>query len=431
MTKKNLKFLTFCFFLSSYGQAQSFHGYGSSTHAGAHNVIYNPASIVSIPNDIDIHVFSAYSVIGSDYSFLKFGDGIGFKEGFQFGNGNSFPKDDNSFFRNVDALGPAFTYRLNENNAIGINARIRGVFNVNNLNGRLLQNVEDGFEGDEDFNTTSTDFSGTIHVWGEVGLTYGFRLHKFNYSMSFGATVKYLQGAGTIFTSSPSIQTEYLAENNTLKTEGELLFGYTPSFESNKVNFNSLTGGFGVDIGLVFESSHIDAFPGKTLRLGISVNDLGGITYKNTTVSVYDINKTVFAKIYEEDDFKKILNQAYDKEVEIVDQKVKLPATARVFADVDITEELFIGFESSISLVGKKKANSNRLLNYFTLNPRLEKKWLSLYSPLTLQRHTGFSWGVGIRVGVVVLGSESFLSNVLFSSKTNDVFVSVRVPVYK
>jgi hypothetical protein len=56
---------------------------------------------------------------------------------------------------------------------------------------------------------------------------------------------------------------------------------------------------------------------------------------------------------------------------------------------------------------------------------------MSVYSPITLQQHTGFSWGIGLRIGIVVLGSESFLSNVLFSSKTNDIFVGVRVPFYK
>ncbi len=431
MTKKNLKFLTFCFFLSSYSQAQSFHGFGSSNHAGVHNVAYNPALIVSLPTKMDIHVFSAYSVIGSDYSFVKFGDGIGFREGFQFGNENSTPKEDNDFYRNVDVLGPSFMLKLNENNAIGISSRIRGVFNVNNLNGRLLENADNGFNEEEDFTTSSRDFTSTIHAWGELGLTYGFEIHKLSYSVKFGATVKYLQGAGTIFASSPSIETDYRVENNTLKTEGELLFGYTPSFESNKVNFNSLTGGFGLDIGLVFESKHTDAFYGRKFRLGVSVNDLGGVTYKNTIISLYDLDKTVFASIYDEDDFKVILNQAYDRDVEVVDQRVNLPATARVFADLGVTDELFLGFESSVSLVGKKKENSNRILNYFTLNPRLEKKWLSVYSPFSLQQHTGISWGVGLRVGIVTLGSESFLSNVLFSSRTNDVFVSVRVPIYR
>jgi hypothetical protein len=165
--------------------------------------------------------------------------------------------------------------------------------------------------------------------------------------------------------------------------------------------------------------------------MGISLNDFGSIKYKKTTSSLYDLNKTVFARIFDEDDFRVILNQAYDSKVEIVDQKIKLPTTIRLFADFNITEELFLGLESSISLVSKRRINSNRIYNYFTINPRLEKKWLSLYSPITLQQHTGLSWGMGIRVGIVVLGSETFLSNVLFSSKANDVFVGVRVPIYR
>jgi len=430
---KYKQFRLLLFYLLSYasGQAQSLNGLGSSTYGGIQNVVYNPALIVSMPNRIDINVFSTYSVIGSDYSFVKFGDGIGFKEGFQFGNDNNSPKEDNNFYRNVDVMGPSYLMRLNENSAIGISSRVRGIFNVNNLNGRLLENADDGFNEDEDFTTVSKDFSGTIHAWGELGLTYGFQIHKLNYSMTFGATVKYLQGAGSIFASSPSIASDYRVANNTLATEGELIFGYTPSFESNKVNFNSLSGGFGFDIGMVFESEHMDTFPGKNLRLGISVHDIGGVKYKKTITSVYDLDKTVFASIYNEDDFKVILNQAYERTTEIVDKRINLPATVHLFADVDLTSEIFVGFESSISLVGRKKLNSNRIYNYFTLNPRLEKKWMSLYSPITLQQHTGLSWGVGLRLGIVVLGSNSFLSNVLFSSRTNDIFVSVRVPIYK
>jgi len=415
----------------SFSSAQSFHGFGSSTYGGIHNVVFNPALILSLPNKIDINIFSANSIIGSDYSFVKFGDGIGFKEGFQFGDDRNTPKDDNTFYRNVDVVGPAFMLRLNENSAIGIHSRIRGLFNLNNINGRLLENAEDGFGEDEDFTTSSKDFSATIHAWRELGLTYGLQVHKHNYSLAFGATLKYVQGAGSIFASSPSIDTDYRAENETLATTGELVFGFTPGFETNKINFNNVTGGYSFDIGIVFESKHVDFLWGKTLRMGISLNDFGRIKYKNTNRSTYDINKTVFARIYDEDDFRVILNQAYDKKIEIVDQKIKLPTTIRLFSDFDINEELFIGLESSLSLVGKKKVNSNRIYNYFTINPRLEKKWLSLYSPITLQQHTGLSWGMGIRVGIVVLGSETFLSNVLFSSKSNDVFVGVRVPIYR
>jgi hypothetical protein len=373
LLNKKSKLFVVILLLSVYSQAQSFHGFGSSTFGGAHTVLYNPAQILSLPNKIDINVFSEYSVIGSDYSFASFGQGIGFREGFQFGNDTNFPKSDNSFYRNVDVLGPAFMMRLNEKSAFRISLRIRGIFNVNNLNGRLLENAEVGFEEDEDFTTSSKDFSGTIHAWAEVGLTYGFQVHKLNYSLAFGATVKYLQGAGSIFTSSPSIETDYRAEDDTLATQGELLFGFTPGFESNKINFNSLTGGFAFDIGVVFESKHIDFLWGKTLRLGFSINDFGSVSYKNTITTVYDINKTVFADIYEEDDFKVILNQAYDGTVEVVDQKITLPAAIHLFADLNITKELFVGFESSISLVGKKKTLSNRINNYFTLNPRLEK----------------------------------------------------------
>jgi hypothetical protein len=415
----------------SFSSAQSFHGFGSSTYGGVHNVVFNPALILSLPNKIDINIFSANSIIGSDYSFVKFGDGIGFKEGFQFGDDRNTPNDDNNFYRSVDVLGPAFMLRLNENSAIGLHSRIRGIFNLNNINGRLLENAEDGFTEDEDFTTNSKDFSATIHAWREFGITYGLQVHMHNYSLAFGATVRYLQGAGSIFASSPSIETDYRVENETLATTGELVFGFTQGFETNKINFNNVSGGYALDIGIVFESNHVDLLRDRKLRMGISLNDFGSIKYKKTTSSLYDLNKTVFARIFDEDDFRVILNQAYDSKVEIVDQKIKLPTTIRLFADFNITEELFLGLESSISLVSKRRINSNRIYNYFTINPRLEKKWLSLYSPITLQQHTGLSWGMGIRIGIVVLGSETFLSNVLFSSKANDVFVGVRVPIYR
>ena len=98
------------------------------------------------------------------------------------------------------------------------------------------------------------NFSGTIHSWGELGLTYGRILMDGNrHFLKGGVTLKYLQGAGSTFASSSNLSGQYSANSGTLTTTGSLQYASTQGFNSNDIDFEEPTGGFGADIGFIYE----------------------------------------------------------------------------------------------------------------------------------------------------------------------------------
>ncbi|MBX2827920.1 MAG: hypothetical protein KTR22_07140, partial [Flavobacteriaceae bacterium] len=77
-------FITIVFGHIQKSMAQSFHGLGSSRYGGVQNVVFNPALISAQENKYSFHVLSIYSALGSDYSAIEFGEGVGIRQGFQY-----------------------------------------------------------------------------------------------------------------------------------------------------------------------------------------------------------------------------------------------------------------------------------------------------------------------------------------------------------
>src|SRR5690606_28250556 len=89
------------------------------------------------------------------------------------GNYNENARDNNQFFLNMDVLGPSVMFNLNRKNSIALTTRVRAFFNLNNINGELYDAITNNFDRDQNFDFRVDDLSGTMHVWGEFGLTYG------------------------------------------------------------------------------------------------------------------------------------------------------------------------------------------------------------------------------------------------------------------
>ncbi|RMB57393.1 hypothetical protein EAX61_11645 [Dokdonia sinensis] len=430
----NLKLLFLSLICAATLQAQSFKGLGSSNYAGIHGAIYNPAQIAASPYTFDFNLVSVYATAGSDYFGIDLGSITDQSEGFDFEDASKqFPKDDNNFFLNTDVVGPSFMFNLSPKSSIGIITRARGMFNLNNISGELYEDISDNFDEDEDFEANSENFSGTVHAWAEIGLTYGYVVSKSdNHALKVGATVKYLQGAGSLFLASDSIDAVHDASETSLTSTGDLSYGTTVDFDNDDISFDNLTSGFGLDIGFVYESKKDSLSTDKGWKIGVSINDIGNINYKDTETTVYNLNQTVDTAIFDDEDLEQVLEDNYDGQTSVGATKVGLPTSAHIFADYNIHKRLYIGLESSISLVNRDKTNANRIYSYATLNPRLEMKWLAVYSPITVQQYTGLSWGAGVKLGPLTIGSGSILTNLLSdSSKATDVYVGLKVPFFK
>lgn len=441
--KKTLAFTAVLSCLSFNAIAQSYIGLSVDNYSGIHGVLYNPASIVDSNFRTDINLASVSVFAGSDYFGIDLGNAFESTEGFNIDDQvQKFPKDDNQFFVNVDVLGPSFMFNLNPKSSLGITTRVRAFMNLNNVNGKLYENIEDGFDETENFDFELRELSGTVHSWAEIGVTYArILMNGGDNFLKGGISLKYLQGAGSNFINAPSVNGEFNAETELITTSGTLTYGKTPGFDSDDVEFSNLSSGFGADLGLIYEyrpnqglqeNMDVVSHSDYKLKLGISVTDIGSISYDGSTVSTYDLNNAVHEDRFEDNDLETVLEEDYLGTEELIDAKISLPTAVHALVDYKFQRHLFLAVQGSLSLVGEGTEKANRILNTVTAVPRFESKWFSFYLPVGMRQYDGFTMGAGLRLGPLSIGSGSLISNYISdSAKTTDVYVGLKIPIYR
>jgi len=425
--------------------AQSYIGFTLDNYSGIQSLSSNPANVVDSPFKADINLISVSFFGGSDYLGINVSDIINSDGGFDFDlDTEKFPKNNNNFFFNADILGPSFMFNLNKKSSIAITTRVRAFLNIKNINGELYESLADGFDQTNDFEFNMENFNGTIHAWGEIGLTYGRILIKNDkHLLKSGITLKYLQGAGAGFFNSPSMSGQYNASANTLTTSGNLSYGLSQQdFDSNDIDYKNLTSGFGVDIGVAYQWNEKNQnvvndsvrinYTKYKLKIGASITDIGSINYKEGEITRYDLNNTVDATVFDAGDTEQTLKDNYSGVTTPASAKIKLPTALNLLIDYRIKNKLFASVSSSFSLVANNTENSNNIINTMTIAPRLETKWFSIYSPVSFRQYGDLSWGAGVRFGPLMLGSGSVLTNLLSdTSKTTDVYLGLKIPIYR
>ena len=417
-------------------KAQSYVGSTVDNYSGVHSVLFNPANAADSRMKLDINLFSVSAFVGNDFISIDLSDLSSFNDGFDFNtDAEKNPMDNNNFFGNVDVLGPSALFNLNEKSSIGITTRARAFFNIHNIGGELYE-VTSGDEDVDNFNVSMDDLSGVVHAWAEFGLTYGrVVMEKDKHFLKAGATIKYLAGAGGVFGFSPNLSANYNSTNEALTTAGNLNYGYTSGFDSEEISFSDVTGGFGADLGVVYEfrdADNWDENPYK-LRVGLSVTDIGAINYSGTSNFRYDMNATIDANEFDEKDLEEVLADNYPGSETLEKTKFGLPTAIQVFADYSITNRFFVSAQGAISVKKVSDIPVSNIINSFSVTPRFEMRWISVYSPISVRQYdSSVAWGFGFRAGPVTIGSGSILTNLISSSsKSADVYVGLKIPLYK
>ncbi|WP_111672440.1 DUF5723 family protein [Algoriphagus litoralis] len=429
--------LLFLIFFSGSALAQTHLGFATDRRAGVHAIMMNPAAISGSKMKLDINLFSASLFAGNDYASIDLSNLGKFEDGFNFGSDvETNPLDQNNFLGNVDILGPAVLFHIGDKNSFAFSTRVRGFFTLNNIAGEFYQAVSTDNEELGDFTASMEDLDGVIHPWGEVGLSYARILLSDDRKMlSAGATVKYLAGAGGVFLSSGQLGANYNASTESLTTTGNLDFGISSGFDSDEIDFSTISSGFGLDLGVVYEvrdASYSDTDTYK-LRMGISVMDIGGISYAASERYLYNMNGMVSVSDFENQSLEEILDQNYPGTERREDLRFAIPTTLQVFADYAINKAFFVSASGSLGIKDHGDLPVSRTVNHFQITPRWESKWISVSSPVgTRQYSKGIHWGLGLRVGPLVVGSGSVLTNLISSSSQSaDFYVGLKIPIYQ
>lgn len=437
--KSHFSLCTLAFFsliLSGNLAAQSYIGSTAGNYGGIQSVLINPANAADSRMRLEINLISTSAFVGNDFISIDVSDIGGFKDGFDFDSDtDTNPLDNNNFFGNIDILGPSALFNLNSKNSLAITTRVRGFFNIHNLGGDLYQ-VANGSQDVDNFNISMENTSGVVHAWAEVGLTYGrVVLENKDHFLKAGATLKYLGGAGGVFGFSPQLGANFNSSSNTLNTSGNLNYGYTSEFDSENISFSDITSSFGADLGVVYElrgDREYYQVPYK-LRIGLSVTDIGAINYSGASNFRYDMNATIDASEFENKDMDEVLDENYSSTETIEKTKMGLPTALQVFADYPITNKFFVSVQGAISVKKLDQVPVSNIINTFTLTPRFETRWISVYSPLSIRKYdSSIAWGFGLRAGPLMVGSGSIFTNLISkTSRSADVYIGFKIPIYK
>jgi outer membrane protein OmpA-like peptidoglycan-associated protein len=426
-----------------FGLSQQFTGYTYDNYSGVHGMLQNPASVAGSKYKVNINLFSlsalagnnAYELKNDKFKKFKFSDLEENKDYFK-----SAHTDKKNLWLNTDIMGPSFMLTTGKKSGFGLYSRMRTLVNEYNLSDKTFRL----FGTDSGFHNTSIQenkLSLKAHAFAEAGLTYGRIIYSApHHLLKMGITGKFVVGIAAASVYSNKLLVNVTKDDHINQLEGDLNIRYSGNLDAVDDEFEDVlkkssgNHGWGLDLGFQYEwrpeSSGwltTDQTPYK-LRLNASVNDIGSVKYNN---SEHGDSYSVNASGLNTDDLDKKDGETIDEYFDRLDSmniintqahnnqyKVKLPGTFRFDADYHIYKRLFINAGTVVNLLNKDKNQfSAAYATSFTITPRLEKKWFSIYSPFyynTLNKK--MAWGAGLRLGQLFLGSATIMSN-FFSNK--------------
>lgn len=141
-------------------------------------------------------------------------------------------------------------------------------------------------------------------------------------------------------------------------------------------------------------------------------------------LTTYALNTNIDANDIEEDFVDALDNDNAISEVTTNSNvTVALPTTVRLNIDYKLIPNLYVNLDLNQTLVKRNNPFNNNGLNHITLSPRFETRIFSAYLPITLSSLGRTSIGAGLKLGPLIVGSGSILSNL--SNDNAQTFLSL------
>ncbi|MGX5816810.1 DUF5723 family protein [Chitinophaga lutea] len=439
---------------------QIFPGYNTSQYAGIHGVPFNPALAAGSRYRWDVNIVGVDARATNTYvkfekSSLLSGDSLKrwrdffpdtLATGKQYGWGSA------------DLMGPSALYSIDEKQSIAFVWRVRG----GGYGGGVTANTANFFSlnyPNPRYNNRTIAESygaGFGHWWNEFALSYA-RVIKDQgvHRWKAGATLKYLSGQAAVYgvgrDGSLKLENTDLIDINS----GRVAYAYNTELDEGG-GWQGLYSpfqnpGIGLDLGVVYEwrpdndgfDSYLeggdwnpDADNWKA-RFGLSVVDIGGISYDKSPVSanldmrVNDFPSRMLGKQKEESMRQYANRLANTFQVEESDDKffMNLPTAVHLMGDYNFNGRFFVSAAATVALTsGTKDDNKTSALTQLMVTPRFETRHLGAYLPVSVNRYGQADAGFALRAGPLVVGSSTLFTT-LFQSRINraDVFVALRV----
>ncbi|PSL23441.1 DUF5723 family protein [Chitinophaga ginsengisoli] len=439
-------------------------GYSNSHYAGIHGVPNNPASAAGTHYKWDVNIAGVNAAAGNTYIrmprsiLLHPPDSLrALKKNRDYfldtmGSGKQFA------WGNVDVMMPSVLYSIDELQSVAFTWRVRAMANGGNVNTDVVNFFAQDFPN-PNFTKRRYDMqiaNGSFHWWNEFGFTYA-RVLKDDGSnvLKGGVTLKLLSGVAAGYAQVDNATFMMDSRTSGEINDGTLKIGYSdrvanwekPNMSNYKVFGNM---GLGMDVGVTYEwRETMDGLTGYDdtqwnpeaddyrLRLGLSITDLGGITYKKASnVTDLDLRTSNInpddLRVRKGESWQQYYRriQTYFTPVASSDKfRMNTPAALNLMADYNIDGRFFVDASGRIALnAGKYDPSKTYVVSYFQVTPRYDSRYIGGYLPLSVNRNGQFDAGLGLRLGPLVIGSSTMLSNLFQKNKNRlDGFIALRI----
>ncbi|MDF2436792.1 MAG: OmpA/MotB domain protein [Bacteroidota bacterium] len=442
MKKTVLVFLSVLFFAAT-SSAQDFLGYINSNYSGVTGVDLNPANVVNSRYKVDVTLVGASLTAYNNYVGLK---RSALKKSNDAFNDTSFaehyltPRDGNNFNKSIylsnQIYFPSFLISLGTKNAIAFKTKVRTLMNADGIEPELAKLAYNSLDFPDLWNLKLNNENLSIQTmtWAEYGLSYG---HVFKdeaeHFFKAGITAKYIQGIQSAYMNIDNLSYQLTDDTTASLFHTDVSYGHSTSWEGDDVNLgfkNSSLFSWGLDLGVVYEwRPDYEKFKydmdGETnlwrkdknkykLRIGISAVDIGWVKFKkgkysrDFTADIGYWNLHDFDNVESFDDFDSLLNARYPMNKGDETYKMNLPTALSLQVDYNIYKDFYVNFTPYWSPRFKKDKEKVHDITTFSLTPRWDHKWFGAFIPLSYDVTGNFKAGLALRLGPLVVGTNSF-----------------------
>lgn len=214
--------------------------------------------------------------------------------------------------------------------------------------------------------------------------------------------------------------------------EAGVFSNYTYDEETNQSSYRPMYfgNGGGLDLGIQYAIAAPNA-KNQNIILGVSVNDIGLIKFKNGNYHHFEVREgyTLKSEFLDES----IINEL-SKDVEIFgaaynkrgsEKTIWMPTVLNLMADIPINSDLSLGFSSRLNAL---PANTLKRVQFLTVSPRYKLGPLQIYLPVSYYDFHFIHVGTGIHFGPLRFGSENVMPFLTKSKlKSANLYLSIEI----
>jgi hypothetical protein len=447
-------------------KAQEMWGITTSNYAGSSGALLNPCAINTSKLYMDINIATADFFFENNYAYIHKQDYQLFKF---LTKSPEFPKygpDSVPFDHYTDKTrkyiysgevikGPSFMLAYGRH-AIAFHTGARALFSANAIPYDIANFGYYGLDYKEQHNKdfSSKNFGSAGIMMGEVGLTYAYSLVKIGMEdWTAGITVKRLFSVGGGYFRANDL--DYIVLNDTTinikNLNAEVGYSLPLDYDNNEFPDNGPLikgGGFGIDLGITFQSKVL-SYQKKRIRrlcsqryidynykIGVSLLDVGFVNFSKNAqlqsfndVSKYWVNIDTL-NYYNMNELRRTISDVFygDPEASSIDDKIRiyLPTAFSLQADYRFTKTWYVG-AVWIQPVRLGKSYIRRPAQV-ALIPRYETRQLEFSVPMSLYDYKYPRMGASVRYHFLTIGSDDLLSLFGMTNFTGlDFYISVKI----